>query len=152
MRRAPVLRPLPPRRFGARLRRWFQTGGFGGRELLLIGAALGLLLGVSWVDERYTCTALASEDAPAELERRDAALDAYLDARCSDTDCARVELVSTRGCLAKIRVEGTRVDEYGDNLGLFREVEGLSYSPVLGRWRHRETLESKQLLGVPVPR
>jgi hypothetical protein len=48
-------------------------------------------------------------------------------------------------------VRARRVDEYGEALGTFESVEGLAYSPVLGRWRIRERLDDKQLLGLPNP-
>jgi hypothetical protein len=133
--------PLPPRRRRARF--------FGLRELLLAGAALGMMVGVTWVDERYACAHI--EEHPGDLVERDEALESYLEARCELIDCDQAELVSTRGCLAKIRVQAPRVDEYGDELGTFVSVEGLRYSPVFGRWWVRETLEDKQLLGLPVP-
>jgi hypothetical protein len=114
----------------------------GGGELLLGAAAIGLVIGVSWVDEQYAC---------AHIVERDAALDTFVQEHCDELDCERIEVVSTKDCLAKIRVQAVRVDEYGENLGTFVTVEGLAYSPVFGRWRVRERLDDKQLLGLPNP-
>jgi hypothetical protein len=136
------LAPLPPRR-----RR--VAGFLGVREVLLVGAAIGLMLGVSWVDERYACAHI--DEHPGDVAERDAALDAFGHERCAELDCASVEVVSRKGCLAKIRVEAPRVDAYGDELGTFVTVEGLDYSPMFGRWSVREVLDDKQILGLPVP-
>ncbi|PRQ05783.1 hypothetical protein ENSA5_01030 [Enhygromyxa salina] len=134
------LTPLGPRR--SRLAELL-----GVRELMLGAAALGLMLGVTWVDERYTCEQL--EDHAGELASRDAALDEFVDARCGELGCEQIEVVSGKGCLAKIRVRAPRVDDYGDEIGTFVTTEGLAYSPLFGRWRVRETLDDKQILGMP---
>jgi hypothetical protein len=121
----------------------------GGRELLLGAAAIGLMIGVSWVDEQYACAHI--ERHPGDVVERDAALDAFVREHCDELECERIEVVSRKDCLAKIRVQAVRVDEYGENLGTFLTVEGLAYSPVFGRWRVREQLDDKQLLGLPNP-
>lgn len=136
------LAPLAPRR---RLLSDF----IGGRELLLGAAALGLVIGVSWVDEQYACAHL--EQHPGDIAERDAALEAFVREHCDELGCDEIELVSRKDCLAKLRVQARRVDEYGEQLGTFESVEGLAYSPVLGRWRIRERLDDKQLLGLPNP-
>jgi hypothetical protein len=121
----------------------------GGGELLLGAAAIGLVIGVSWVDEQYACAHI--EQHSGDIVERDAALDTFVQEHCDELDCERIEVVSTKDCLAKIRVQAVRVDEYGENLGTFVTVEGLAYSPVFGRWRVRERLDDKQLLGLPLP-
>jgi hypothetical protein len=136
------LTPLRPRR---RLLADF----IGGRELLMGAAAIGLVIGVSWVDEQWACAHI--EEHPGDVAERDAALDAFVAEHCGELGCEEIELVSRKDCLAKIRVQARRVDEYGENLGTFESVEGLAYSPVLGRWRIRERLDDKQLLGLPNP-
>lgn len=136
--------PLAPR--GGR---WSWLRLPGKRELLLAAAALGLVLGVSWVDDQYACAHI--DDHGGELERRDQALDSFLAAHCDELACEQLELVAVNGCLAKIRTRARRVDAYGDTLGTFVTVEGLAYSPLLGRWRVRELIDDKQVLGLPVP-
>jgi hypothetical protein len=118
-----------------------------GRELLLGAAALGLVIGVSWVDEQVVCANL--DEHADKVTERDAALDEFVRERCKELSCDEIELVSRKGCLAKLRVQARRIDEYGDDLGTFVTVEGLSYSPMLGHWRVRERLDEKQLLGLP---
>ena len=138
---AAPLAPLRPRK--RRLRDLI-----GGRELLLGALAVGMVLGVSWIDDRYTCEHIDEHEAAAIA--RDANLSEFSEARCDELGCAKLELVSTQGCLAKIRFEAERSDEYGEVLGTFVTVEGLSYSPLLERWRVREILDDKQVLGLPV--
>jgi hypothetical protein len=116
---------------------------------LLGAAAIGLVIGVSWVDEQYACAHL--EQHSGDIVERDAALDTFVRDHCDELDCEQIELVSRKDCLAKIRVQAVRIDEYGENLGTFETIEGLAYSPVLGRWRVRERLDDKQLLGLPNP-
>lgn len=117
------------------------------RILLLGVAAVGLVIGVSWVDQQWVCSHI--EQHPSDLAERDEALDEFVRGRCDELGCEEIELVSRQDCLAKLRVQAKRVDEYGDDLGTFVTVEGLSYSPALGRWRVRERLDEKQLLGLP---
>lgn len=120
-------------------RRWL------GRELLLGAAALGLVVGLGWVSEGSVCEQLGDELAPS----REAALQDYFEDRCDAGQCESIELVSTTGCRAKVRVVERRFDDYGDEIGLFRTDVGLEFSPVLERWREREVLDEKQLLGLP---
>jgi hypothetical protein len=120
----------------------------GVRELLLGAAAIGLMIGVTWADDQYTCAHL---EQSGDIAERDETLDAFVRARCDELGCEQIELVSRKDCLAKIRVQARRVDEYGEDLGTFLTDEGLTYSPVLGRWRVRERLDDKQLLGLPLP-
>lgn len=144
-----TLTPLPRRRRLAKALSSFV----GARELLLGAAAVGLVVGVSWADESFVCERLEQhEDQVAE---RNVTLDAFAAERCLEAGgelhgCERVEVVSRNGCLAKLRVQARRVDEYGDELGTFITIEGLSYSPLLQRWRVRETLDDTQILGLPV--
>ena len=121
----------------------------GGRELLLGALAIGMMLGVSWVDDRYTCERLDEREAEASI--RDTNLAAFAQARCAELDCTSMEVVSTKGCLGKLRFTADRVDDYGEALGTFVTVEGLAYSPTLERRRVREVLDDKQILGLPVP-
>ena len=83
-------------------------------------------------------------------DSREAALHDYFERRCDAGQCESIELVSTTGCRAKVRVVERRFDAYGEELGLFRSDEGLEFSPLLERWRKREVLDEKQLLGLPV--
>lgn len=115
--------------------------------ILLAAAALGLVIGIAWVDQRWVCAHI--EQHGADVAERDAALAEFLRDRCDELGCEHIELLSQSGCLAKLRVQAKRVDEYGEDLGTFLTVEGLSYSPALGRWRVRERLDDKQLLGLP---
>lgn len=117
-------------------------------ELVLAGATVAGVCALVWADSDVGCDALES-DADA-LEDRDEALSGFLDQRCAEGRCDQIEVVSTRACLAKVRYRERRVDEYGDTLGTFVVVEGLVFSPLLERWRHRETLEDKQVLGLPL--
>lgn len=117
--------------------------------MLLGAAAIGLTIGVSWVDEQWACAHI--EAHPEDVVERDAALDAFVREHCDELGCEAIELISSKDCLAKIRVQARRVDAYGEDLGTFLTVEGLAYSPVLGRWRIRERLDDKQLLGLPIP-
>ena len=118
----------------------------GGRELLLGAAALGLIVGLGWASEGRVCEALGDDLASS----RAAAMQRYVEARCEASErCESIELVASLGCRAKVRVVERRFDEYGDEIGLFRVDEGLEFSPVLERWRLREELEVKQLLGFP---
>ncbi|PRQ07141.1 hypothetical protein ENSA7_31560 [Enhygromyxa salina] len=130
------------------------SGFVGVRELLIGAAAVGLVVAVSWADERYECERI--EQDPAKLATRNAALDEFAVERCEAAGgeldgCEHVEVVSRNGCLAKLRVQARRVDDYGDEQGTFITVEGLSYSPLLQRWRVREVLDDTQILGLPVP-
>lgn len=120
----------------------------GARELLLGAAALGLVVGLGWASEGRVCEQLGDELA----DERDAALLEYFDARCSsdEGECESIELVSSTGCRAKVRVVERRFDDHGDEIGVFRTDEGLEFSPVLERWRKRDVLDEKQLLGLPV--
>ncbi|KIG12207.1 hypothetical protein DB30_01811 [Enhygromyxa salina] len=145
--------PLTPLR---RRRRWVTwVGGFVGvRELLICAAAIGLVVGVSWADEQFECERI--EQDQDQLAQRNAALDAFAAERClaagGESDgCEHVEVVSRNGCLAKLRVQARRVDDYGDEIGTFITIEGLTYSPLFERWRVREVLDDKQILGLPVP-
>jgi hypothetical protein len=117
----------------------------GGRELLLGAAALGLVVGLGWASEGSVCEQLGDSLAG----ERAAALDGYFEDRCEAGHCESIELVSSTGCRAKVRVVERRFDAYGDEIGLFRVDEGLEFSPVLERWRKRELLDEKQLLGLP---
>lgn len=128
------LGPRPPKRD------WF-----GGRELLLGAATLGLVAGLGWASEGAFCEQLGDGLA----EQREAAIARYVDDRCEPGHCESIEVVSTLGCRAKVRVVERRFDAYGDEIGLFRVDEGLEFSPLLERWRKREELEVKQLLGLP---
>jgi hypothetical protein len=120
------------------------------RDVLLLGAAaLGVIVGIVWVDQQWVCAHI--EQHPADIAERDEALDEFVRDRCEELDCEEIELVSRQDCLAKLRVQAKRVDEYGDDLGTFVTDEGLSYSPALRRWRVRERLDDKQLLGLPNP-
>jgi len=119
----------------------------GSRELLVGGAALGLVVGLGWVCEARVCEAFLG--GPASVAARDAALVDYAAVRCEAGRCESLELVSHMGCRAKVRVLELRFDAYGDKIGLFRADEGLEFSPMLDRWRLRETLEVKQILGLP---
>jgi hypothetical protein len=125
-------------------RGWFGAW-LGGRELLLGAAALGLVVGLGWASEGKVCEQLADELA----DEREAALRDYFERRCEPGQCESIELVSTTGCRAKVRVVERRFDDYGDEIGLFRSDEGLEFSPVLERWRKGEVLDEKQLLGLP---
>ena len=118
----------------------------GGRELLLGAAALGLVVGLGWVSEGSVCEQLGD----TLTHEREAALHDYFEDRCDAGQCESIELVATTGCRAKVRVVERRFDGYGDEIGLFRSDEGLEFSPVLERWRKREVLDEKQLLGLPV--
>lgn len=102
-------------------------------------------MGLGWASEATVCEQLDDELADARL----AALDHYFEQRCDQGQCESIELVSTSGCRAKVRVIERRFDAYGDALGTFRSDEGLEFSPVLERWRKRELLDEKQLLGLP---
>ena len=115
------------------------------RELLLGAAALGLVVGLGWVSEASVCEQLSDELAGS----REAALQDYFEGRCDAGQCESIELVSTTGCRAKVRVVERRFDDYGDEIGLFRTDVGLEFSAVLERWREREVLDEKQLLGLP---
>jgi hypothetical protein len=117
------------------------------RILLLGAAAVGLVIGIAWVDQQWVCSHI--EGHPTDLAERDEALEQFVRERCDELDCEEIELVSRKDCLAKLRVQAKRIDAYGEDLGTFRTVEGLSYSPALGRWRVREVLDDKQLLGLP---
>jgi hypothetical protein len=118
-------------------------------DLVLAAGVLGLVAGLIWVDRELGCEAIA--DDPGALERRDASLASYLEDRCEQSGgCEQVEVVSTRACKAKVRVRAVRVDEYGEVLGTFETVDGLGYEPLLDRWRVLETLEDRQVLGLPV--
>jgi hypothetical protein len=119
----------------------------GGRELLAGGAAFGLVVGLGWVGEARVCEAFQGD--PAAVAARDAALVDYAATRCEAGHCESLELVSHTGCRAKVRVLEQRFDASGDKIGLFRADEGLEFSPMLERWRLRETLEVKQILGLP---
>ena len=121
----------------------------GARELLLGALAVGMMVGVSWVDDRYTCERLDEREAEASM--RDTNLAAFAQARCEQLGCTSMEVISTKGCLGKVRYTADRVDDYGEALGTFVTVEGLAYSPMLERWRVHEILDDKQLLGLPVP-
>jgi hypothetical protein len=137
--------PLCPqchRKQGSRLK---SLEWLGGRELLLGAAALGLVAGLGWASEGTICEQLGDGLA----SQRGAALERYVDARCEAGQCESIELVSTTGCRAKVRVIERRVDDYGDEIGVFRVDEGLEFSPVLERWRMREELDVKQVLGLP---
>jgi hypothetical protein len=130
------------------------TSFVGARELLLGAAGIGLVIGVGWADDRFECERL-DQDA-AKLQTRNETLDAFAAARCREVglelvDCEHVEVVSRDGCLAKLRIQAPRIDEYGDEIGTFITIEGLSYSPLLERWRVREALDDTQILGLPVP-
>jgi len=117
----------------------------GARELLLGAAALGLVVGLGWASEGRVCEQLGDNLA----SEREAALLEYFDDRCSSDHCQSIELVSSSGCRAKVRVIERRVDRHGDEIGVFRSDEGLEFSPVLDRWRKREIVDQKQLLGLP---
>ena len=106
---------------------------------------MGLVAGLGWASEGRVCEQLGDELASG----RQAALEDYVEARCEDGQCESIELVSTTGCRAKVRVIERRFDSYGDEIGLFRVDEGLEFSPLLERWRMSEELEVKQLLGLP---
>ncbi len=127
--------------------RWLSrpSQGLGGlrRELGCGAAALGVVASLGWASEGEVCEHIGAELEPeraAELER-------YVVERCDDGACESAELVGTAGCRAKIRVVERRFDAYGEAIGLFRVDEGLEFSPLLDRWRRREQLETKQLLG-----
>lgn len=126
----------------------------GVRELLLGGAAIGLVLGVCWADDRYVCERI-EQDLDALVER-DASLETFVAERCQELageadGCDHIEVVSRDRCRSKLRVQARRVDTYGEELGTFITLEGLSYSPLLKRWRVRETIDETQILGLPVP-
>ncbi len=53
-----------------------------------------------------------------------AAIARYVDDRCEPGHCESIEVVSTLGCRAKVRVVERRFDTYGDEIGLFRVDEG----------------------------
>jgi hypothetical protein len=121
--------------------------GFGGRELMVAAGALGLVFGLGFAGEAQICAAF---DSTLESERA-AALDRYVESRCEpgqlEHQCQSVEVIGSQGCRAKIRVVERRFDAYGEEIGLFRLDEGLTFSPTLARWRKREALDDKQLLG-----
>lgn len=118
-----------------------------GRELLAGAAALGLMIGLGWACEDRVCELLAND--PAALGEREAALDRYLEGRCEGPECESIEQVSQTGCRAKVRVIERRADAYGAAIGTFRVDEGLQFSPIRNRWELRETVDVKQLLGLP---
>jgi hypothetical protein len=120
----------------------------GARELMLGAAAIGLVIGISWADEQWVCAHIDEHEHEVALLRE--SLDGFVEERCAALGCEELELVSQRGCLAKIRTRAVRVDKYGDEIGTFVSVEGLRYSPMLGRWRVDELLDDKQVLGLPV--
>jgi hypothetical protein len=101
---------------------------------------------LGFASEGRVCEQLG-EDLASE---REAALREYIEGRCEAGHCESIELVSSTGCRAKVRVVEHRFDDYGEEIGLFRSDEGLEFSPVLERWRKRELLDQKQLLGLPV--
>lgn len=121
------------------------------REWLVAAGALGLVLGLSWASDRYTCTGFDDDASAAEIARRDAALERFTAERCASLDCEAVDVVAPRGCAAKLQVQAERHDRYGEAVGTFVTTEGLRYSPLLRRWRVSERLDDKQLLGLPVP-
>lgn len=118
------------------------------REWLLAAAAVGLVVGLSWADDAYTCSIFEVDAAAAAREDRDHALEQFADARCAELDCETVELVAPRGCAAKLRIQAKRHDRYGERIGTFITTEGLRYSPLLERWRVSEVLDDKQILGL----
>ncbi|MFO7567764.1 MAG: hypothetical protein R6X02_34295 [Enhygromyxa sp.] len=120
-----------------------RLGGLPTRELLVAAAAMGLVVGLGVMSEGPVCEQLGD----ALAHERDAALLEYFDERCFAGHCESIELVSSAGCRARVRVLERRFDAYGGEIGLFRRDEGLEFSPVLDRWREREVLDDKQLLG-----
>ena len=117
------------------------------REWLLAAAGLGLVVGLCWGADRYTCAGLGTDTG--EIEIRDTALTNFSAARCDTLECERAEVVAHGDCVAKLELQAIRHDRYGQEIGTFVTTEGLSYSPLLRRWRVRETLSDKQLLGLP---
>lgn len=140
------LRPLRCLRDGKRDgKRGSRLGWLGGRELLAGAAAFGLVAGIGWVGEARICEQLGDGIA----DPREAALERYVDARCDEGQCESIVVVSATGCRAKVRVIERRFDDFGDEIGVFRVDEGLEFSPLLERWRMREEIEVKQVLGLP---
>ena len=120
------------------------------RDWLLAAAALGLVLGLSWADDRYTCERFDSHASTAELDARAEALEQLADARCEDLACTTVRALPATDCVTKLELVAERRDRYGEVVGTFVATEGLRYSPLLGRWRVVERLDERQILGLPV--
>ena len=57
-------------------------------------------MGLGWASEAKVCEQLDDELADTRL----AALDHYFEQRCDQGQCESIELVSTSGCRAKVRV------------------------------------------------